>query len=386
MENKILEQIKKSETAMLDTLAQIVNIDSGYDALEGIDEVAHIIGDFLTPYGFEVQHIETPNAPTHVLAKRPRPGKKKVMLMGHMDTVFPKGTAAARPFRIEDGKAYGPGVMDMKAGIAISLYTVKALLDNGWDDTDLTLFFCGDEEPAHPLTDAVEWFKKEGLGKDAVFNMEPGRADGSVVIGRKGVIRPVLTVKGIAAHAGNEPEKGASAVLELCHKTIALHALTDLEVGTTYNVGVFNGGSLANIVADRAEARVDIRFKTAEEADKAIKSVEAIAAKTYVTNTTTTVTENRIEFMPLETTDGVQKLYDHLSKQAEKLGLPVPGALYVGGSADSAWTAMVGAPTLCGMGPQAVGAHSNNEYLFVPSMTERAQLLAMCIMHLDEMQ
>lgn len=105
MENKILEQIKKSETAMLDTLAQIVNIDSGYDALEGIDEVAHIIGDFLTPYGFEVQYIETPNAPTHVLAKRPRPGKKKVMLMGHMDTVFPKGTAAARPFRIEDGKA-----------------------------------------------------------------------------------------------------------------------------------------------------------------------------------------------------------------------------------------------------------------------------------------
>ena len=236
------------------------------------------------------------------------------------------------------------------------------------------------------MTDAIEWFKKEGLGKDAVFNMEPGRADGSVVIGRKGVIRPVLTVKGIAAHAGNEPDKGASAVLELCHKTIALHALTDLEVGTTYNVGVFNGGSLANIVADRAEARVDIRFKTAEEAEKAIKSVEAIAAKTYVANTTTAVTENRIEFMPLETTDGVQKLYGHLSKQAEKLGLPVPGALYVGGSADSAWTAMVGAPTLCGMGPQAVGAHSNNEYLFVPSMTERAQLLAMCIMHLDEMQ
>ena len=114
--------------------------------------------------------------------------------------------------------------------------------------------------------------------------------------------------------------------------------------------------------------------------------MEAIAAKTYVANTTTTVTENRIEFMPLETTDGVQKLYGHLSKQAEKLGLPAPGALYVGGSADSAWTAMVGAPTLCGMGPQAVGAHSNNEYLFVPSMTERAQLLAMCIMHLDEMQ
>ncbi|WP_455654776.1 M20 family metallopeptidase [Phascolarctobacterium sp.] len=386
MENKILEQIKNSEADMLGTLEKLVNIDSGYDAIEGTAEIAHIVGDFLTPYGFEVQYLETPNAPTHVLAKRPRPGKKKVMLMGHMDTVFAKGTAAARPFKVADGKAYGPGVMDMKAGIVLSLYTVKALLDNGWDDTDLTLFFCGDEELAHPLTDAVEWFKKEGLGKDAVFNMEPGREDGSVVIGRKGVIRPVLTVRGIAAHAGNEPEKGASAVLELCHKTIALHALTDLEVGTTYNVGVFNGGSLANIVADHAEARVDIRFKTAEEAEKAIKNVEAVATKTYVDKTTTTVTENRIEFMPLETTAGVQKLYGHLAKQAEKLGLPVPGALYVGGSADSAWTAMVGAPTLCGMGPQAVGAHSNNEYLFVPSMTERARLLAMCIMHLEEMQ
>lgn len=165
MENKILEQIKNSEADMLGTLEKLVNIDSGYDAIEGTDEIAHIVGDFLTPYGFEVQYLETPNAPTHVLAKRPRPGKKKVMLMGHMDTVFAKGTAAARPFKVADGKAYGPGVMDMKAGIVLSLYTVKALLDNGWDDTDLTLFFCGDEELAHPLTDAVEWFKKKAWAK-----------------------------------------------------------------------------------------------------------------------------------------------------------------------------------------------------------------------------
>ncbi len=385
MEQKILTQIKNSEAAILATLEKIVNIDSGYDAFEGIDEIAHIVGDFLIPYGFDVQYIEKLDAPTHVLAKRPRPGKKKVLLMGHLDTVFAKGTAAARPFKIEDGKAYGPGVMDMKAGVVVALYTVKALLDNNWEDTDLTIFFCGDEEIAHPLTNAAELFKKEGLGKDAVFNMEPGRADGSVVIGRKGVIRPVLTVSGIAAHAGNEPEKGASAILELCHKTIALHALTDLEIGTTYNVGVMSGGSLANIVADHAEGRVDIRFKTAEEAEKAIKNVEAVAAKTYVPNTTTVVTENKIEFMPMETTDGVKKLYGHLVRQAEKLGLSVPGALYVGGSADAAWTTMVGAPTLCGMGPQSVGAHSNNEYLFVQSLTERAQLLAMCIMHLDEM-
>lgn len=386
MQEKILKQLQDSETEMLVTLEKIVNIDSGYDALEGINEIAHIVGDFLLPYGFKVEYLETPNAPTHILAKRAKPGKKKVMLMGHIDTVFPRGTAAERPFKVEDGKAYGPGIMDMKAGVVIAMHTVKALLENGWEDTDLTLFFCGDEEPAHPLTDAVEWFKKEGLGKDAVFNMEPGRADGSVVIGRKGVIRPIITISGIAAHAGNEPEKGASAVLELAHKTIDLHALTDLEIGTTYNVGVFAGGSLANIVADHAQANVDIRFKTEQEAQRAIANVEAVASKTYIPNTKTVVKDNKIEFMPMETTEGVKKLYEHLSKQAEKLHLPVPGALYVGGSADSAWTTMVGAPTLCGMGPQAVGAHSNNEYLFVPSMTERARLLAMCIMNLEEMR
>ena len=231
MKEKVLEQIKNSKDDMLNVLEKMVNIDSGADSLEGINEIAHIIGDFLVPLGFTVEYLETPGAPTHILAKRPRAGKKKVMLMGHMDTVFFKGTAAARPFKVEDGKAYGPGVMDTKAGIAMTLYIVKALVDNEYNDVDLTIFFCGDEEVSHPKTNAVEIFKSEAQGKAAVFNMEPGRPDGSFIIGRKCSLRPNMKVKGIPVHAGNEPENGASAILELARKTIDFQELTDFEIG-----------------------------------------------------------------------------------------------------------------------------------------------------------
>ncbi|MCD7873766.1 MAG: peptidase dimerization domain-containing protein [Acidaminococcaceae bacterium] len=135
---------------------------------------------------------------------------------------------------------------------------------------------CGDEEMSHPLTDAVEQFKKAGAGKDAVFNLEFGRVDGSVVTGRKGTTRPTLVVEGIAAHSGNEPEKGASAILELARKTVAIHALNNFELGTTYNVGVFNGGTMANIIADKAIGEVDVRFKTIAEAEKSIADVQRI--------------------------------------------------------------------------------------------------------------
>lgn len=227
--------------------------------------------------------------------------------------------------------------------------------------------------------------KKAGAGKDAVFNLEFGRVDGSVVTGRKGTTRPTLVVEGIASHAGNEPEKGASAILELAQKTVAIHALNNFAVGTTYNVGVVSGGTMANIVADKAVGEVDVRFKTIVEAEKSIADVQRIVETNYVPHTKTTVTGNVIKFMPFETTPGVQRLYEHYASQAEKLGLAKPGQQYVGGASDAAWPAMTGAPTLCGVGPCGAGAHSDSEYIEVATLTERALLLASCIMELDEL-
>ena len=385
MKTKVLEQLRTSEAEMLQFLEQLVNIDSGADALDGINQVADKIGAFLEQLGFDVQYLETTGAPVQLLARRARAGKKQVLFSGHMDTVFNKGTAAARPFKIEDGRAYGPGVLDMKGGLVMALQVIKAMVTNGWEETDMTVLLCGDEEMSHPLTDAVKQFKKAGAGKDAVFNLEFGRVDGSVVTGRKGTTRPTLVVEGIAAHAGNEPEKGASAILALAQKTVEIHALNNFELGTTYNVGIFNGGTMANIVADKAVGEVDVRFKTIAEAEKSIADVQRIVATNYVPHTKTTVTGNVIKFMPFETTPAVQKLYEHYSSQAAGLGLGKPGQEYVGGASDAAWPAMMGAPTLCGVGPCGAGAHSDSEYFEVATLTERALLLASCIMNLDRL-
>ena len=144
----------------------------------------------------------------------------QIFVFGHMDTVFTKGTAAARPFRIENGIAYGPGVMDMKSGIGLGVYTLKALIENGYDEADLTVYFTGDEEINHPYSNSVEMIEKYVTGKDVAFLMEPGRDTGNVIYGRKGAWRPEIRIKGIPTHSGNAFAEGASAIWEMAHKSL----------------------------------------------------------------------------------------------------------------------------------------------------------------------
>ena len=158
MKTKILDQIRGSEQGMLQLLEELVNIDSGADALAGINAVAQRIGAFLEVLGFTVEYLETDGAPVQLLARKAQPGKKQVLFSGHMDTVFNQGTAAVRPFKVENGRAYGPGVLDMKGGLVMALYVIRALLENGWQETDMTVLLCGDEEMSHPFTDAVAQF------------------------------------------------------------------------------------------------------------------------------------------------------------------------------------------------------------------------------------
>lgn len=376
---KILQAIAQKQDTMIEFLGRLVNIDSGIDNPEGIDQVARIVGSKLNDLGFEVQYLEYPGACTHVLAHKKGKGPKNIMIMGHMDTVFPKGTAAKRPFTIRDGQLFGPGVLDMKGGITAALFALEAMYEHGWEDKNITVFFCGDEETAHPKTNAVELFEREALGKDAVFNMESGRPDGGVVIGRKGVIIPEFTVKGKSAHAGNEPEKGASAVLELAYKTIDLHNLTDLGSGTTVNVGIVNGGVAQNVVPAEAYAKADIRFTKVAEAEKALAAIREIAAKTYVTGTETTLTNDTIVFMPMETTEAVLSLFRLVQEQARSLGIAEIEGFVMGGGSDAAWTTRVGAPTVCSMGPRGGLNHSDREYVVIDGLIERSKLLAMCV-------
>jgi len=210
--------------------------------------------------------------------------------------------------------------------------------------------------------------------------METGSDDGAVVIGRKGVFFPEITVKGKSVHAGKDPQKGASAVLELAHKIVALPGLTDHKTGITYNVGVIDGGTVPNAVAGHAHARVDIRFVSWSQAEKALADLKREAGRTYVPGTETTVTKDQIQFMPMETTEAGMRLFEIVREQGRRLGIPEVKPILVGGGSDSCWTVKAGAPTVCAMGARGELNHGEHEYMQIDSLTERAKLLAMSIM------
>ena len=375
---QLLNSIEAKYDKMVRFLETLVNIDSGNDCPEGVAKVARIVGDKLQEMQFDVEYLEYPGACTHLLAKRKGNGDKEVMIIGHMDTLFPVGTAAARPFTIKDDKAYGPGVLDMKGGITIALFALEALYESGWNDKNITVFFAGDEEFAHPKTNAPELFEKYARGKDAVFNMETASAGQAVLVGRKGNIHPELIVKGISAHAGADLNKGASAIVELAHKIIAVNNLTDFSRGLTFNCGVIKGGTVANAVADSASVVIDMRYLTVADGEYGIESLRKIAAQSVVPGTTTEVANLRERFTPMEVTEGNLKLYEIVREQGRKLGLDIAKKVG-GGASDAGWTVRAGAPSICSMGALGALNHSDREYIFLAGLVERAKLLALSV-------
>ena len=375
---KLLQAIETKHEKMVQFLEKMVNIDSGIDSPEGVANVARIIGDKLAEMDFSVEYLDYPGACTHLLAKKQGTGNKEVMIIGHMDTLFPIGTVAKRPFTIKDGKAYGPGVLDMKGGITIALFALEALYESGWNDKNVTVLFAGDEEPAHPKTNAPELFEQHAKGKDAVFNMETASAGQAVLVGRKGNIHPELIVKGIAAHAGADLDKGASAIVELAHKIIAVNKLTDKERGLTFNCGVITGGTVANAVADSASVVIDMRYLTAVDGAEGLESLRKIAAENVIPGTSCKVSNLRERFTPMEVTEGNLKLYEIVRQQGEKLGLAVEKKVG-GGASDAGWTVRAGAPSLCAMGARGSFNHSDREFIELDSLVERTKLLALSI-------
>ena len=239
--------------------------------------------------------------------------KQPVLFMGHMDTVFSKGTVAKRPFTIKEDKAYGPGVLDMKGGIVAALFAIKALNSAGYDKRPLKMILAGDEEVAHVNSNAADVFMTEAKGAAAAFNCETGFVDDAIVVGRKGTAVFELEVKGVAVHAGNEPENGRSAILEIAHKVIDIQNLTNWETGTTFNVGVIQGGTVPNAVPGYAKIIVDIRYLDPASLPGIRAQIEAVAAKTYVQGTSTTVTQVP-GIAPMKTTEGVEQIVFHREK------------------------------------------------------------------------
>ncbi len=382
---QITAWLAEQQPAMLAALERMVNTDGGSYDKAGVDATGEQVREFMAAHGIPVEvvpgekHGDCIRAFVGGDAAPAGNAPRNIVLMGHRDTVFPQGEPVRRPFTLRDGRAYGPGVSDMKSGIVMNMFVLAAFQKFGGAPGPMVGLFTGDEEIGSPEGRPV--IEREARGARVVFNSEPGRATGNVVTGRKGGVFSVFDITGKASHSGGNFQAGISAIGELAHKITAIHALTDLERGITLNVGLVSGGQSVNTVAPSAQGQIDLRYIHAGDRDEIMARLHAIIAHSYVPGTRATLTIKG-EFLPLTQSPAAAKLFAHYQGAAAEAGLKVEGE-FSGGCADSGFTAAIGAPTICSVGPVGGLAHSPEEYLEVASFVPRAQAMARAIAGLE---
>ena len=374
-ERKMLDWLATQREAMEALLAELVNTDSGSYNKAGVDRAGDVICHFLDAYGVAHDVIPNEKLGNAIRASVGEPGPRNILLMGHRDTVYPNGEAARRPYRSDGVRGYGPGVADMKAGLVMNCFVAAALKRFG-APTPVVVLVTADEEIGSPSSRAL--IEREANNARLVLNAEPGRPDNAVVTGRKAGIFMRFDVAGKAAHAGANFEQGASAIAEMAHKIVALSALTNLAKGVTVNVGVVSGGQTVNTVAPSAKGEMDLRY--IDPADRAVTlaKVEAVIARSTVTGTSARF-DIYAEFLPLVQTPDSKRLFDLYADCGRALGATVTG-IFTGGCSDAGFSAGVGAPTLCAVGPVGSRTHSPDEYVELATLVPRAQVLALTIM------
>jgi len=361
----------------LANLERLVNIDCGSYTKAGVNEVGRWTGDFLSDLGAAVEYRPDPTGrlgDTVVATFVGQPGGARVLLIGHLDTVFDPGTAAQRPFRLEDGVAHGPGVTDMKSGLLAGLHALKALIEErgGLPFERLVFVANPDEEIGSPTS--TPHIRAIAADIDIALVLECARANGDIVSSRKGIIDVRLHVQGRAAHAGVEPEKGRSAILEAARIVADLHALNGRWPEVTVNVGVIAGGTRPNVVPESCTLEVDIRATSRDALEIAEAEVRRVAAATEVDDTTVEF-ELMARWWPMEKLEQSGRLLEHAQAVARALGFEVHDTS-TGGASDANTTSGMGIPSLDGLGPIGGNDHSPTEYLDTDSIVPRTSMLA----------
>lgn len=378
-ETQITEWLASQKQAMIDLLRDVVNIDSGSYDKAGVDAVGARFEKHFAEHdisSWRESHDSFGDA-LHAVVAKPGSNEEPILLMGHRDTVFSKGEAERRPFTIKDGRAYGPGVSDMKSGLVMNVFVAAAFKRFGGSPHPIKVLITSDEEIASPSSRPV--IEREGRAARCVFNSEPGRPTGNVVTGRKGGVFMHCTVTGKAAHSGANFAAGISAIGELAHKIIQIHALTDIEKGITLNVGLISGGQSVNTTAPSAEGQIDFRYVEPSQRETIMAAIEKIVATSYVPGTSATLTIKG-EFVPAVQSPASKALFETYQGAAHQVGLTTLQGEFSGGCADSGFTAAVGTPTICGVGPVGGLAHTPEEYMEIDSIVPRAQALALAIL------
>lgn len=359
-------------------LAYLVNIDSSSSEPVGAGKVAAFFQEQYEQLGWQVEPLQlVPSIGPCLKITNGPAAHYDLLLLAHLDTVFPLGTAAKRPFSRHGNRAMGPGVIDCKGGALSGLYVLRTLQAHGvLRNKHICVFLNSDHEgisSCYSKTVNQELAKKS----TCVLVLECGRANGNLVYKRKGIARYHLTVTGRSAHAGVDYQNGRNAIEELAHWIIALQEATDLTKETTVNVGLVKGGTAINAVPGEAKAAVDVRYYDPQEIVRIEQLMQELQHHPHVKDTSVTIAGG-ITRPPMLPTEKTRKLMQLIEKQGERLGIAF-GWTASGGGSDGSFAADAGTPTIDGMGPVGGGAHTEREYLEIDSVEPRAHLLAAVI-------
>ena len=380
--DKAYQWIDEHKDEMISLWKEMVTIDSGIGVKEGGMAMGNLCAGILEKLGFSIRRVPYEKCGDTIIGERGDMTKPFTILMGHMDTVFFKGEPEKRPFTIKDGKAYGPGVLDMKGGVTILLSTLQALHEAGFEDFPCKVILDADEEPAHAFSNASEVIQKEAEGAKCAFNFETGFTDHSLVVQRKGCWRFFIETFGRGCHVGNDPENGRSAILEMAHKIIEIEKLTDYSKQYNVNVGTIEGGTVANAAPAYCKVECDFRYTHPEDLPILRKKVDEVCSRQYVPDTITKVSDS-VGFATMTRLPGNLELLKIAQEVAEESGFPKPEARLCGGGSDAAYTTAMVVPTLCAVGVEGARNHTVEEWADVDSLFRRAKQMAGILMKVN---
>ena len=376
----LLDYFNRRHGEMLAVIEQLVTYETPSSDKPRLDTFAELLAGRLRAVRAAVEIVPAVGQGNHVLARFPAPGAPAdaapALILCHYDTVWAVGSLATHPFRIEEGKAYGPGIFDMQSSLMLTEFALAAVRDLALPlPRPVTVLITSDEEVGSPTSRTL--IEEEAKRSAYVLVMESPLPGGVLKTSRKGGGGFELTITGRAAHAGVEPEKGISAILEMAHQIIRLHSLSDWEKGTTVNVGVVEGGTVSNVVAAQATAKIDLRAWTQAEADRLMQAIRGL---TPVLPGATLQVQGGWNRPPLERS-ATAALFARAQEIGRTLGLELTEGA-TGGGSDGNFTGALGIPTLDGLGVPGHGAHADHEHIEVDQIAGRAALLTALLLRL----
>ncbi len=369
-----LPKLQAYQQELLERLELIVNIDSGTGQKEGINEIMKYLVQWLEEIGLSVQLHDSEGFGQNLVARVRGKGEMRLLLVGHLDTVYAAGAATSKPFQVRDGLAYGAGVIDMKSGVLMGMYSLRALLESGFDQFgEIIVVFNNDEEVGSAGSGPL--LREIAQQVDVGLVLEASRSAEVITKSRKGADKYVMEITGIPAHSGAEPHKGRSAVIELAHKMIAIHTLNMLYPGVTFNVTRLSSSEPLNIVPEVARCHISVRAFNEQGLSMAAKALEQIATGCSIPDTRTKLICTRGR-APYTATPEILQLVELAQEEGKALGLSIV-AEGKGGLSDANLLMEAGIPVLDSLGPIGGGMHDlNREYLRVDTIPVRGALLA----------